>query len=121
MYERSSTHFLRTITGIKSGPGAFGKSRLVMPFLTNLGITEILCIFRLVLEGRAGKEIPDPSTIDFLDKFSAKDFTLPDAEKNTSGPLNRGGIVDIPRGGIVKLKTLLAISQKLFTNQVSEE
>ena len=29
-----------------------------MTFLTILGIMEILCSFRLVLEGKTGKEIP---------------------------------------------------------------
>ena len=29
-----------------------------MTFLTNLGVTEILYSFRLVLEGKAGKEAP---------------------------------------------------------------
>ena len=58
MYESSGSHFLRAITGRKSGPEAFDKSRLVMPFLTNLGITGIIYIVRLVLEEKAGKEIP---------------------------------------------------------------
>ena len=32
-----------------------------MTFITILGFTEVLCSFRLVLEGKAGKEIPGPS------------------------------------------------------------
>ena len=32
-----------------------------MNFLTILGITKILCILRLVLEQKAGKEIPESS------------------------------------------------------------
>ena len=78
-----------------------------MTFLTILGVTKILCSFRLVLEGKTGKEIPQPSRLEFLEKFSAKNFTLSDAEDNTSGPLNRGDIADLPL-----LKTLLAIPQK---------
>ena len=31
------------------------ESRLVMTFLTNLEVTEILCGFRIVLEEKAGK------------------------------------------------------------------
>ena len=38
----------------------------MMTFLTILGVTEILYSFKLVLEGKTGKEIPE-----FLEKFSA--------------------------------------------------
>ena len=72
-----------------------------------MGVTEILCSFRLVLEGKTGKEIPESSRLEFLEKFSANNFALSDAEDNTSGPLNRGGIADLPL-----LRTLLAIHQK---------
>ena len=78
-----------------------------MTFLIMLGATEILCNFRLVLEGKTGKEIPESSRLEFLEKFSANNFALSDAEDNTSGPLNRGGIADLPL-----LRTLLAICQK---------
>ena len=78
-----------------------------MTFLTILGITEILCSFRLVLEGKIDKEIPEWSILEFLKKFLADDFTFLDAEDNTSRPLNRGGIADLPL-----LRTLLAIRQK---------
>ena len=78
-----------------------------MTFLTILGDTEILCSFKLVLEGKSGKEIPESSRLEFLEKFSANNFALSDAEDNTSGPLNRGGIADLPL-----LRTLLAIRQK---------
>ena len=79
---------------------------IIMTFLTMLGVTEILCSFRLVLEGKTGKEIPESSRLEFLEKFSANNFALSDAEDNTSGPLNRGGIADLPL-----LRTLLAIRQ----------
>ena len=78
-----------------------------MTFLTILGVTEILCSFRLVLEGKTGKEIPESSRLQFLEKFSANNFALSDAEDSTSGPLNRGGIADLPLLG-----ALLAIHQK---------
>ena len=68
-----------------------------MNFLTILRVTEILCSFRLVLEGKTGKEIPESSRLEFLEKVS----------DNTSGLLNRGGIADLPL-----LRTLLAIRQK---------
>ena len=78
-----------------------------MTFLTIVEITEILCSFKLVLEGKTVKEIPESSRLEFLEKFSANNFALSDAEDNTSGPLNRGGIADLPL-----LRTLLAIRQK---------
>ena len=77
-----------------------------MTFLTILGVTEIYS-FRLVVEGKTGKEKPQWSRLEFLKKFSTNNFALSDAEDNTSGPLNRGGIVDLPL-----LRTLLAICQK---------
>ena len=69
----------------------FDESRSVMTFLTILGVMEILCSFRLVLEGKIGKEIPESSRFEFLEKFLANNFALSDAEGNTSSPLNRGG------------------------------
>ena len=94
---------------MQSGPDVFDKSRFVMTFLTILGVTEILRSFRLVLEGKTGKEIPESSRLEFLEKFSANNFALSDAEDNTSGsePLNRRGMADLPL-----LRTLLAICQK---------
>ena len=77
-----------------------------MTFWTIVGVTEIYS-FRLVLERKTGKKIPDSSRLEFLEKFSANNFALSDAEDNTSEPLNRGGIADLPL-----LRTLLAIRQK---------
>ena len=68
---------------------------------------EILCSFRLVLEGKTGKEIPESSRFEVTEKFSTNNSTLPDAEDNTSGPLNRGGTADLPL-----LRTPPAIRQK---------
>ena len=79
-----------------------------MTFLTILGATEILCSFKLVLEGKTGKEIPESSRLEFLEKFSANNFTLSNAEDNIFGSLNRGGIADLPL-----LRALFAIGQKL--------
>ena len=78
-----------------------------MTFLTNLGVTEILYSFRLVLEGKAGKEAPLISRhikIRVLRKVLANIFTLSDAEDNIYRPLNRGVIVYL-----FFLRTLLAI------------
>ena len=78
-----------------------------MTFLTILGVTEILQSFRLILEGKTGKEIAKSSRLDFLEKFSANNFALSDAKVNTSGLLSRGDIADL-----LLLRTLLAIHQK---------
>ena len=78
-----------------------------MNFLTILGVTEILCSFKLFLKEKTGKEVPKSSRLEFLEKFSVNNFALSDAEDNTSGPLNRGDIADLPL-----LRTLLAICQK---------
>ena len=56
----------------------------------------MLCNFRLVLEAKTGKEILESSRLEFLEKFSASNFTLSDTEDNTFRPLNRGGIADLP-------------------------
>ena len=77
-----------------------------MTFLTILGVTEILCSFKLVLEGKTSKEIPESSRLEFLEKFSANNFPLSDAEDNTSGLLNRGDVADL-----LLLRTLLATRQ----------
>ena len=107
MRESSGSQFFRSNTRIQSGPHTFEKSKLVMTFLTNSGITEVLCSFRLALEGKTGTETPESSRLEFSEKFLANNFALSVAEDNTSKPLNRGGIVDLPLW-----KTLLAICQK---------
>ena len=78
-----------------------------MTFLTILGVTEMFCSFKLVLEGKTGKEITESPRLEFLERFSANNCVLSDAEGNTSGSLNRGGIADLPL-----LRTLLAFHQK---------
>ena len=105
MEESSGSQFFRTI---QSGTDDVSeKSRFVMTFLTILGVTEILFSFRIVLEGKTGKEVLESSRLEFLDKFWANNFALSDAEDSTSRLLNRGGIADLPL-----LRTLLAIRQK---------
>ena len=107
MYESSGSQLFRTTTGIQSGPGNFEEWRSIMTFLANFGVIEILCNFRLVLEGKTGKETPESPWLELLEKFLANNFVLSDAEDITSGPLNRGGIADLPL-----LRTILAIHQK---------
>ena len=67
-----------------------------MTFLPILGVMKILCSFRLVLEGKTGKEIPKPSRLEFLEDFLANNAALSDAKDNTSGQLSRGGIAHLP-------------------------
>ena len=66
----------------------------------------MLCSFRLALEEKKGKEIPESSRLKFLEKLLAKSFALLDAEDDTFGLLNRGGIIDLPF-----LRTLLEFSK----------
>ena len=61
-----------------------------------------------MLKGKTVKEIPESSRLEFLEKFSAKNFALSDAEDKTPGLLNRGGVADLSL-----LRKLLAICQKL--------
>ena len=75
-----------------------------MNFSTILGVKEILCSFRLVLEWETDKEIPESSRLEFLKKFSAHNFALSDGEDNPSWSLNKGGIADL-----LLLRTLLVI------------
>ena len=115
MYESSGSQFFGTTTGIQSGPDAFDESRFVLIFLTILGVTEILCSFRLILEGKTGKEIPESSRLEFFEKFLGNDFAVSGAEDNTSELLNRGGIAAIPL-----MRTLLVIREKSREPSFSE-
>ena len=40
-----------------------------------MGVTEI-CSFKLVLEGKTGKQIHESSRLEFLENFSANNFLL---------------------------------------------
>ena len=91
IYESSGSQFFTTTTGTQSGPDAFDESRIVTTFLTILRVLEILYSFRLVLEGKIGKEIPESSRLEFLEKFLANNFALSDEKDNTSSPLNSWG------------------------------
>ena len=74
-------------------------SRFNITFLTILGVTKIFS-FKLFIEGKTGKEIPESSKLKFLEKLLV-------AEDNTPEPLNEGGIADLPL-----LRTLMVICQK---------
>ena len=65
----SGSQYFKTTTGIQSGPDAFDETRLIMSFLTILRVTVRLCSFRLlVLQEKTGKEIPESSRLEFLEK-----------------------------------------------------
>ena len=66
----------------------------------------MLCSFRLVLEGKAGKEMSESSRSEFFKVFT-NNFALSDAEDDNPRPLNRGGIADL-----TLLRTLLTIRQR---------
>ena len=55
---------------MQSGLDAFENSRIIMTFLTTFGVREILCDFRLFLEGKTVKEIPESSRLELLQKLS---------------------------------------------------
>ena len=62
----SCLQFFRTTTGIHWEKDIFDKSSLVMTYLTNLEVTEILCSFRSALERKTSKEIHESSRLEFL-------------------------------------------------------
>ena len=95
MSESSGSQSFRTTTGMQSRPDTSDKSRIIMTFFTILRLKEILCSFRLVLEEKKGREIPESSRLDCLENFSANNFALSDAQDNTFGLLNRGGVADL--------------------------
>ena len=82
-----------------------------MTCLTNLGVTWILSSIRLVPEGQTqtGKEIPESSRLEFVEKVSPNNFVLSDGEDNNSDLLNIGGIADL-----LLLRTLLANCKPRF-------
>ena len=83
-----------------------GSYRNIMQFQISGSYRNIMQ-FQISSGRETGKEIPESSRSEFLVKFSANNFALSDAEDNTSGPLNRGGIADLSL-----FRTLLAIRQK---------
>ena len=62
-----------------------------MTFLTNLGVKRNM-EFQLSFRRKAGKEKPESSGSEFLEKFLVNNCVLSNAEDNTSGLLNRGNI-----------------------------
>ena len=97
MYKSSDSQFFRTTAAIQSWPDAFNISRFVMTFFNYLGSYRNIMQFQI----SSRREnmlwyIPELSRSEFLEKFSADNSALSDAEDNTSWLLNRGGITDLP-------------------------
>ena len=61
------------------GPVASDQSKLFTTILIILGVTEILCSFILVLEGKTGKKMSESSILKFLEKVLGNNFALLDA------------------------------------------
>ena len=55
----------------------------VMTFLTILRVTEILCSFRLVLEGKTCKKIPESTRFEFVAKSFQQIILLCQMQKTT--------------------------------------
>ena len=77
-------------------------------YFNHLGSSRDIMQFQISWELKTSKESHESSRLEFLEKFLVNNFALSDVEDNTYGPLNRGGITDLPLFG-----TLLAIHQKL--------
>ena len=60
--------------------------------------------FQISSGRETGKEIPESSRLEFMEKVSANNFSLSDAEDNTTRLLNRRGTAGLPL-----LRTLLAL------------
>ena len=63
IYECSGSQLFKTTTGIQPGPDAFDELRFIMTFSNILGVTEILCKFKLVQEEKTGIEIRQKSQV----------------------------------------------------------
>ena len=55
-----------------------------MALLTILGVPKKLYSYRLILERKIGKEVPQSLRLEFLEMFLENNFTLSNAEDNTS-------------------------------------
>ena len=77
-----------------------------MTFFNHLGSYKSIMQFQISSREKTCKEIPESSRWEFLEKFSANNFALSDAEEKNSWPLNRGSVADLPL-----LRRLLAFLQ----------
>ena len=95
MYDSSGLEFFRTTTGIQLDQTSLMNQGSYYHFNHLRSYINIIQ-FRLVLEGKAGKERLKSPRSEFLEKFLANNFALSDAEGHILGSLNRGGITDLP-------------------------
>ena len=58
--------------------------------------------FRISSKGIKGKEIPESSRLDFLEKFLANNLALSDAEDNTSVTFVENTVINLPNVPIAK-------------------
>ena len=80
MWESSGSHFFRTITGTPSGPDTFHKLRLVLTFLTNLGVR----VSDLSLKRKQARRFQESSRFESLEKLLANKFASSELEDTTS-------------------------------------
>ena len=113
MYESSGSHFFRSTTGIRSRPSTLDKSRLIVTFLTNLGYTWILCSFKLVLEGKPYKEIPEwVIKIEVLRKAFLNSFALVESKEKILGQVRTlGNSQKVMRANFLQSDRLFSISK----------
>lgn len=83
-----------------------------MTFLTNLGVTRISCSFKVVLEGKAGKVVPESSRLVFLEESLANTFALSDTEHITSVSLNRACTPHVKRAKFLRTARLFFYQHK---------
>ena len=95
MYKSSGSQFYETTQWNKIMTRCFWQIKVSNDFLNALWITEILCSFRLVLQGKIDQKIPELSILESLEKLVSKNFALSDAEGNISGSLNTRDIADL--------------------------
>ena len=95
--ESLGEHLWRTIDGIWSGPVALNASRSRITLATNLEVILIELIPWSVFRDRiSGSGWKLSSRVEFVENFLAKRFALSLEDVNTSGPLKRGEIADLP-------------------------
>ena len=103
MYESLGSQFFRVSTGRQSPRDTFKESISVTSFLISSGVALVKCSLRLVLDGKADKKKPESSRLEFSEKVSVNNFSLPDTEDNTWEPSNREGVIDL---NLVKVATI---------------
>ena len=81
-------------------------SWLYFDLFNHLGSYRNVCSFRLVLDGKTGKVIPESWRLEFWENILTTNFSLSNAKDNTFRPWNSADIADL-----LLLRTLLPIYQ----------